>query len=237
MSRVLEVRKRKCQELTLGNSLVVQWLGFSLGFGLYPWSRNSDPASRAAWPKRKKKKKSYLLNVWMERGKIQLLSARHVAERDERSHTAPSLGRLLGGASRQCLQAQGNSAFDPAFHTQECDLQSAPRVCDMFTRFFVMTKIGKWLSTRWDSKQPERRLVFLDGKMNVYCEVEEARCGKCTERGVCVSIYMWVYLACVCKVMEVRKDHSHSWSGSREQRCGVPFGMWYLWNVKSCECI
>ena len=77
--------------------------------------------------------------------------------------------------------------------------------------FFVMTKIGKWLSTWWDSKQPERRLGFLDGKMiNVYCEAEEARCGKCTERGVCVSVYLWVYLAGVCIVMEVRQDHSHS---------------------------
>lgn len=150
----------------------------------------------------------------------------------ERSHTAPSLGRLLRGVSWQCLQPQGNSAFDPAFHTQECDLQTAPWVCDMFTRLFVISKIGKWLSTQWDSKQPERRLGFLDGKMmSIYCEVEEARCGKCTEGGVCVSIYMWVYLACVCKVVEVRKDHSHSWSGQQ----GV--GSWgSIWDVVPLEC-
>ena len=82
-----------------------------------------------------KGKKSYLLNMWMESGKIQLLSARHVAARDGEVSYRPSLGRLLRGASRQCLQAQGDSALDPAFHTQECDLQTARHVCHVYKVF------------------------------------------------------------------------------------------------------
>ena len=162
--------------------------------------------------------------MWMESGKIQLLSARHMASRDGEVLYRSIAGQAARRSKSAASPASGEQCFWPSI--------PHPGVCDMFTRLFVMTKIGKWLSTQWDSKEPERRLGFLDGKMmSIYCEVEEARCGKCTEGGVCVSIYMWVYLACVCKVVEVRKDHSSSRSGQQ----GV--GSWgSIWDVVPLEC-
>lgn len=99
-----------------------------------------------------------------------------------RGLTAPSLGRLLGGWVGSVSRLR-NSAFDSAFHTTGVWLTKCPTrvIC---LQGFCDDKDWKWLSTRWDSKQPERRLVFLDG-MNVYCEVEEARWWS-VQKGECV---------------------------------------------------
>lgn len=73
--------------------------------------------------------------------------------------------------------------------------------------------------------------MFLDGKMNVYYEVEEARCGKCTERGCVSNTCECTWLVCVKSCGGEEGSLTHSWSGSREQRCGVPF-----WDVVPLEC-
>ena len=70
--------------------------------------RSCKPCSMA---KKKKKKKSYFLNMWMESGKILLLSARHMAARDGEVSYRPIPGQAAQRSELAVSPGPGEQCF------------------------------------------------------------------------------------------------------------------------------